>query len=44
MSFVSETMKVIGSGLALVALIAGLWWAVGAMFGVAYLGFKAVTG
>lgn len=44
MSFVSDTMKMIGGVVALAALIAGLWWAVGAMFGVAYLGFKAVTG
>ena len=44
MSFVSDGLKVIGGGLGLAALIAGLWWLVGAMLGVAYLGFKAVVG
>jgi hypothetical protein len=37
-------LKSMGGVLGITALIAGIWWLVGVMLGVAYLGFKMVTG
>jgi hypothetical protein len=43
-SFVGDAVKAICAGVSLAVLIAVMWWAVGAMLGFAYQGFKFVTG
>ncbi len=44
MNVVGDAVKAICAGVSLAALIAVMWWVVGAMLGLAYQGFKFVTG
>lgn len=44
MSGLLDGIKVVSSLVALCLVIVGAWWLVGACAGVAYVGFKAVTG
>lgn len=44
MNVLRDAVTAISGGLVLVALLAVAWWVMGALAGIAYQGFKFVTG